>query len=108
MSRKYYIRNLLLGALLAAIFFYVFSDRADWLMAVGMFSVASALLFPFSRLLLETTALKFTHRDFWLRGIFVDTALKSGLYALYYLFGFVFAILFALIYALTATVKGSG
>ena len=105
MTRKYYSQNLLLGALLAAISFYVWSEHDDRYVAAAIFSVVNAALFPFSILLLESIALKYTSREFWSRGFFVDTPQKSGLYALYHLFVFILALPFALIYLICTVIK---
>ena len=108
MTQKYYLQNLLLGALLAAIFFYGWYEHNDRFAAVAIFSAVNAVFFPLSRLLLESVALKYTRRDMWLRGFFVETPAKSGLYAIYFLFLFIFALPFALIYVIAAARKGPG
>ncbi|WP_431224244.1 colicin E1 family microcin immunity protein [Serratia sp. L9] len=62
--------------------------------SVGMYLIfgLSAVLFPFAKCLIETLALKYTTREFWSRGLFVETAAKNGLYALYHMACFVVSI----------------
>ncbi|MDD1014687.1 colicin E1 family microcin immunity protein [Pseudomonas rubra] len=89
MEKNYYVKNLLLAlslfAIGTAIWWYdnSFSTRENLIYL--LLSSASLLLFPFSRKLIEQSALKFSSSAFWNRGLFVETPGKNGLYALFYL-----------------------
>ncbi|MEL4015939.1 colicin E1 family microcin immunity protein [Dryocola clanedunensis] len=107
MTKLYYFKNLLLAALLTAIFIFAWSSGggSPTVETIAFFSIINMFLFPFSRLLLESLALTFTHKEFWKRGLFKETAAKSGLYAMYYLVCFTFAILFSAIYLIYSLIK---
>ena len=60
----------------------------------------SSLLFPFAKHAIETFALKFTTRQYWHKGYWVDTPGKTGVIALFYLMCIVVAIPIGLPYAI--------
>lgn len=107
MDLKYYLQNLLIGFVLSACFIFIWFNDKEWIYLISFFSIISAFLFPFSRRFLEMIALSFTKKEFWSKGIFVDTAPKSGLYALYYIFVFVFSLLFSVFYFVNVYIIGS-
>ncbi|QHM74072.1 colicin E1 family microcin immunity protein [Mixta intestinalis] len=61
-------------------------------------AVLSLILYPFSKSGLEKLALQFTSREFWHRGLFVDTVGKNPICVLYYMLCFVIALPVGLIY----------
>uniref|UniRef100_UPI0015E7FE12 colicin E1 family microcin immunity protein n=1 Tax=Pectobacterium carotovorum TaxID=554 RepID=UPI0015E7FE12 len=52
----------------------------------------NAILFPFSKYIFESIVLKFTSKEFWNKGLFMETPARSGGELLYYLFVFLFSI----------------
>ncbi|WP_392562470.1 colicin E1 family microcin immunity protein [Orbus sturtevantii] len=92
MNKKYYFKNIHWGVLFLAIFIFTYWEDMCNMYPKLVLVILSAILFPFSKWLIESLALRFTSREFWYKGIFRETAGKNGLYALYYLFCFVFSI----------------
>jgi len=66
---------------------------------------AGAVLFPLSKWVVEFFSLKFTSRDFWSRGLFIDTPAKMGLIAMYHGFVFVFSVPIVALYFFIALIK---
>lgn len=105
MTRKYYLKNMLLGCVVACIVIYVWSgEHREFVVLV---SIIHAILFPFSRMLIENSILRVTSKKFWTSGYFTDVAPKSGLFAIYYLLGFILAVPFSILYFIFFTLKDS-
>lgn len=76
---------------------YLEPDSLMWRVLSGI-SVISFLLYPVSKMAIERFALVYTKREFWSRGIFMETPAKNPVYVLYYLFCFIMAIPAGLIF----------
>lgn len=55
-------------------------------------------IFPLAKFAVESFFLTFTTREFWHRGLFMDTPAKHGGVALFHLFCFIFSIPLSMIY----------
>lgn len=65
MTRKYYIHNMFWGYFMAACILYAsYGDDEPKIIALRIFGLASAILFPFSRFLIEKAALRYTKKNF--------------------------------------------
>ncbi|QHA97116.1 colicin immunity protein [Pseudomonas sp. J380] len=88
MSLKYYFQNFIISAGIFILFFTdwfggeAFVERTNPIFLT--LGVCSAFLFPFSRMIIEKTALRFTTREFWTTGLFTESPGKNGLYAIFY------------------------
>lgn len=84
MTRKYYIHNMFWGYFMAACILYgSYGDNDPKIIALRMFGLVSAILFPFSRYLIESVALKYTEKSFWETGVFRDGVPKTYLISMY-------------------------
>lgn len=110
MKIDYYLKNLMWGIL----FFGLSVYNYDWgssvtiapkLILHPIVSGINTLLFPFSKRLIENIALHYTTKEFWSRGLFMETSGKNGVYAVFYLFCFFFAIPLGLIYLIFSHFK---
>jgi len=85
---KYYFQNLIVSVGVFILFFTnwfggeAFVERTNPIFLT--LGVCSAFLFPFSRMIIEKTALRFTTREFWSTGLFTESPGKNGLYAIFY------------------------
>lgn len=70
---------------------YIDPDDKTW-WVVWYMSIFNTFLYPFSKKMVETIALKFTTKEHWHRGIWYDTPAKNPVYAIYYLFCYFIAI----------------
>ena len=85
---KYFVKNLIISVGIFILFFtnwfggkaFIESTNPIFL-TLGVFSI---LLFPFSRMIIEKTALRFTTPEFWTTGFFTESPGKNGLYAIFY------------------------
>jgi len=103
MNKKYYLKNLPWGIFFLTIYIFSSWGRLHHGYPELVLFILSAILFPFSKWIIGSLALKFTSKSFWYKGIFRETAGKNGLYALYYLFCFILSIplgIISLIYLL--------
>ena len=100
MTLKYWLKSSLYGGLCFAITIYLLLERpqtalVQQLMVLALFSF---LLFPFAKSAVERVVLRYTTREDWMTGMFIETPMKSGLYAMYYLALFAVSIPLGLIY----------
>lgn len=98
MTLKYYLKNIFWAGFILACVIYNFlreQQNTTWLILL-IFSIFNFILYPYSKLAIETLTLKFTSRDFWHKGVLMETPAKNGVYVIYYLFCFVVAIPFGL------------
>ncbi|MEY1194706.1 colicin E1 family microcin immunity protein [Providencia rettgeri] len=108
MSKKYYMKNMGWGLFGCALFLWLCRNESTQnYILISTFLIASALLYPFSKKAIEVVALTFTNEKFWNTGFFANTALKSGIYAIYYMFCFIFAIPIGLIFIIFLSSKKS-
>lgn len=93
MTKKYYFYNMFWGYFMSAcIFYFSYGDHEPKIIALQIFGLASAILFPFSRYLIERVALVYTKKEFWETGFFKDGVPKTYLMTLYYIFIFMTSI----------------
>lgn len=67
----------------ACILYASYGDNEPKIIALRIFGLASAILFPFSRFLIEKTALRYTNKEFWETGFFKDGVPKTYLISMY-------------------------
>lgn len=85
MNKKYYVRNMLFGWFMCLCFFYFsWGDEFNHKHTLLAVSVSGLILYPIAKWIVESFILKFTTRDFWNRGVFIDTPGKMGGLAIYY------------------------
>lgn len=93
MTIKYYAYNMFWGYFMAASILYLsHGDNEPRVIALQILSSVSALLFPYSKFLMENIALKYTNKEFWETGFFKDGVPKTYLITLYVIFTFITAI----------------
>lgn len=102
MAKAFYLKNLVYGVFWGCLAAFIYYSGFDQGHSIGMYLIfaVSALLFPFAKCLIETLALKFTTREFWSRGLFVDTSARNGIYALYTMALFAVSIPLGILYML--------
>lgn len=107
MTFKYYFINIGWGVFFALISFYFWYEKPDEAnnLEILIVSIISLLFYPLSKKLIEDIALKFSTREFWNQGFFMETCGKSGAYAMYYLFCFVFAIPLGIVFIIYHWIK---
>ncbi|NBN87070.1 colicin transporter [Proteus sp. G2300] len=107
MNKKYYVNNMFWGFFILAIHVILsweelrLGDGFLWL----FMSIINAILYPFAKWAVECFFLKFTTREFWNKGWFIDTPGKKGILALYSIMVFIFAIPISILYIITILVK---
>jgi hypothetical protein len=108
-DKKYYLKNIVISLFYAAIGAAVWSYNNEFSSRENIFFfvflMSSIPLFPLARWLVESVALKFSRKEFWMTGIFKDDIGKNGIYALYYFFIMVMAIPLGLVKLICITVK---
>ncbi|EMO3591571.1 colicin E1 family microcin immunity protein [Proteus mirabilis] len=108
MTKKYYINNMFWGWFIGMLIIYSCLDHDireyKWLL-LFVISVIGIVLYPVAKWFVEWFFLKFTTREFWNRGLFMDTPAKMGLLALYEMFIFLFSLPITLIYLLVLFIK---
>lgn len=107
MTKEYYLKNILLGFIWAAIFIFVWFDDKDKILLVSVFSIASAILFPFSRLFLEEVLSRFISDKFKANRSTKNTSAENGLFAIFYTITFVFTLPIIIISLICKAVKSS-
>lgn len=105
MTKEYYFKNFLLGFIWAAIFIFVWFDDKDKISLVSILSVISAILFPFSRLFLETILSRFISEKFKANRSTKNTSAENGLFAMFYTITFIFTLPIILISLIFKVVK---
>lgn len=103
MKINYFIKSFFVGLTLFAVCVYVFRSDEN---AVIYFSVSAvnALLFPFSKRLVENIVFHCTGKDFW-GSDSMTSAARGGGYTLLWMFYFVFAIPLGLFYMMGLCLK---
>lgn len=106
MNKQYYLRNIGWGLLGCCLFLWLCrNEPIQNYILISIYLVISTILYPYSKKIIEVIALTFTSANFWVTGFFTETALKSGVYAIYYTFCFIFVIPFGLIYVIFLAIK---
>jgi hypothetical protein len=100
MTLRYYLSRFFWGFFfVTASFFSVYSSKGE--VDITMWSIAlviSCFLYPYSIKMVSVLMLMITTPEFWKKGLFRETAGKSGLYAIFYLFCFTVAMPMAIVY----------
>ncbi|VDR27129.1 Uncharacterised protein [Raoultella terrigena] len=107
MTKEYYLKNILLGFLWAAIFIFTWFNDKDKTFLVSTLSIINALLFPFSRLFLESVLSKFISEKFKANRSTKNTSAENGLFAIFYTITFIFTPLILIIFLICKAVKSS-
>ncbi|CAI1546938.1 Colicin E1 (microcin) immunity protein [Serratia quinivorans] len=102
MTKAFYLKYLVYGSLWGCLAAYIYYSGFNHGHSIGMYLMfgLSAVLFPLAKCLIETLALKYTTREFWTRGLLVETPAKNGLYAMYHMVCFIFSIPLGIVYLL--------
>ncbi|MFT4274707.1 MAG: colicin E1 family microcin immunity protein [Pantoea sp.] len=102
MSKTEYFKNLLWPVFIFSLISVNLSREPEslvWQIIWGV-SVFNTFLYPFSKYAIERFALRFTSREYWHSGMWLDTPAKNPLYALYFILCFAVAIPVCIIYFL--------
>lgn len=103
MNKKYYIQNMGWGWFMGALLLYSYLGSELKYKSLMLFiSVAGIVIFPFAKWAVESFFLMFTTREFWDRGLFMDTPAKMGGLALYH--GFIFCLSIPITITLVITI----
>jgi len=87
MSIKYYIKNMFWGYfIVAGIFYSVWGVDREFKLLILMFFAVSAVLYPFSKFLIEKNAIRIKGQDYWNKGLFSDGVPKTKMMLFYYVF----------------------
>lgn len=106
MSKQYYIQNMCWGWFMGGFILYLsWGDDIKYKTAYLIIAVYGIILFPLSKWVIECFFLKFTTREFWNRGVFMDTPGKMGGLAIYHGTVFLFSIPITLFLLLGLLVK---
>lgn len=100
MDIKYYLRNVIYGLMIFGVGSYIIrNDTGEPVvrLLIGL-SYVSSVFFPFAKKAIETVALKYSTIEDWTTGTYIETPMKSGLYAMYYMAIFAVTIPVAIIY----------
>lgn len=85
MNKKYYIRNMPFGCFMFLCFFYLsWGDEFNYKYILLSVSIFGLVFYPVSKWIVESFILTFTTKEFWSRGLFMDTPGKMGGLAIYY------------------------
>ena len=109
MSKKYLIENFMISIFIFVLFFTDIFGESTFLKDISftalMLGAGSIFLFPFSRFIIEQTALRFTRREFWTTGLLTESSGKNGLYVIFYMVCILFAIPVVLGYLFYSALK---
>lgn len=106
MNKKYYIRNMPFAWFMCLCFFYLsWGDDFNHKYTLLVVSTSGLILYPISKWIVETFTLKFTTKEFWNRGLFMDTPGKMGGLAIYYGTVFLLSIPIILIFIFCFLIK---
>ncbi|BAS34676.1 colicin E1 immunity protein [Klebsiella pneumoniae] len=107
MSIKYYFRKIFWSLLISGVIFFSSNgNESAKILYFNVFSLISAILFPFSWYQIEKTALKYRNEKFWTTGLFKDGVPKTYLLTLFVLMNFIVSIPFGLFCILNEIKKG--
>lgn len=96
MDKQYYFTHLIWGVVMFCVcvctWYSLPSTGGLALSKEIVFYGVSAVLYPFSKKLLEGMALNFTSKEFWYSGFFKEGTAKNSIYVMYYAFCYILAI----------------
>ncbi|MCO8049898.1 colicin transporter [Proteus penneri] len=105
-TKQYYIKNMYWGWFIGALFLYSCLEyELKYESLILLISIAGIVLYPLAKWGIECFFLQFTTREFWNRGLFLDTAGKAGGLALYSFIVFLLSIPITMIFILFVLVK---
>lgn len=87
------------------ILYLSWGDGFKYQSLLWLVSISGFFIYPLSKWIVEDLFLHFTTKEFWNRGIFMDTAGKSGVLAIYSGIVFIFAIPILMLYLVNLSVK---
>ncbi|EGS4262585.1 colicin transporter [Salmonella enterica] len=106
MNKKYYIQNMCWGWIIGGIVLYLSWDDNFKFRGVSLFiCLFGIILYPLAKWGIEWFFLKFTTREFWNSGFFIDTPGKMGLLAIYSGTVFLLSIPITIILIITVLIK---
>lgn len=106
MSKKYYIQNMCWGWFIGSCVLYLsLGDDVKYKTAYLIIAIYGIALFPLSKWVIEWFFLKFTTREFWNSGLFIDTPGKMGLLAMYHGAVFLLSIPITIIFIIIIYIK---
>lgn len=106
MSKQYYIQNMCWGWFFSLLNLYLsWNDNFKYKIILFFIAIAGFILYPFAKWSIEWFVLKFTTREFWNRGLFMDTPAKMGGLAIYYGTVFLLAIPITIIFIIIVFIK---
>lgn len=106
MSKKYYIQNMAWGWFMGGFILYLsWNDNFRYETALFIIVFFGLILYPLAKWCVELFFLKFTTREFWNRGLFIDTPGKMGGLAMYYGTVFLLSIPITITFIITVLIK---
>ncbi|MBG5882470.1 colicin transporter [Providencia alcalifaciens] len=106
MNKRYYIKNMYWGWFMGLLFLYSCLDNElKYKPLIILISIIGIVIFPLAKWAVESFFLIFTTKEFWSRGLLMDTPGKAGGLALYHGVVFFFAIPITLIFIITIFIK---
>ncbi|MBE8614795.1 colicin transporter [Morganella morganii] len=106
MNKKYYIKNMCWGWFIGILFLYSCMESEHKYKYIILFiSVVGIGLYPLAKWCVEWFFLKFTTREFWNSGFFMETPGKAGLLAIYYGSVFLLSIPITVIFSVIIFIK---
>lgn len=109
MTKSYYWKSQLWGIPCFLAFLYnafKFHERFNLNIVICVIiAILSLILYPCCKFGIEALALHFTSREFWHRGLFVETIGKNAIYVLYYMLCFLIALPVGLLYLIISLSK---
>jgi len=102
MTQKYYLSNIHWGVIIFGICVLLMREDLNepLVKLILWLSFFSGVLFPFAKKATEKVALRYSSSEDWTSGSFIETPMKNGLYAMFYLLIFIVTIPLSIIYGL--------
>ena len=106
MNKQYYIQNMCWGWVMGGFLLYLsWNDKFKYETALFIMVFFGFILYPLAKWAVEYFFLKFTTREFWNSGLFIDTPGKMGILAMYYGTVFLLSIPITFIFIMTVFIK---
>ncbi len=106
MSKQYYFQNMCWGWFMGGFILYLsWNDNFKYENILLVVVFLGVVLYPLAKWIVESFFLTFTTREFWNRGLFMDTAGKMGLLAIYSGTVFLLSIPIIMIFMITLFIK---
>lgn len=105
-TKQYYIKNMCWGWFIGLCFLYLFwNDEFRYKTIYLIINIYGTIFFSVSKWAVESFFLKFTTREFWNKGLFMDTPGKMGGVAVYHGVVFLLTIPITIIYVMVLLMK---